>query len=91
MHYYTEIINLIIKEFNKKDEDRNQEFINNQFELMVHKFGNKLEQNHIKNPYKIAHNQLLKLLQMRINKTNLKINICDYIPECKTIYIMQYV
>ena len=89
MGYYTEIIDLIIKEFNNKE--RNLEFINNQFELMVHKFGNKLEQNHIKNPYKKAHNQLLKLLQVKINKTNLKINIYDYIPECKSIYVIQYV
>lgn len=89
MCYYTKIIDLIIKEFNNKDRD--QEFINNQFELMVHKFGNKLEQNHIKNPYKKAHNQLLKLLQIKINKTSLKINIYDFIPECKTIYVIQYV
>lgn len=89
MCYYTKIIELIINEF--KNENFDKEFIKNQFYSMVHKFGNKLEQNHIKNPYKKAHDQLLKLLQIKINKTDLKINIYDYIPKCKTIYVIQYV
>jgi len=89
MSYYLKIINLIIDEFHHENYDR--DLINNQFALMVYKFGSALNQNHIKNPYKKAHNQLLKLLQIKINKTNLKIDIHDYISECKSIYVIQYI
>lgn len=89
MSYYTKIIDLIIKEFTNNDRDI--DFIKNQFTLMTYKFGSILNNNQIKNPYKKAHNQLLKLLQIKLNKTNLKINIRDYIPECKSIYVIQYI
>lgn len=89
MAYYLRIINSIILELQNKD--RNKEFIKSQFDLMVNNFGNKLNQNKISNPYIKAQNQILKLLQIKINKTNLKLNIKEYILDCDTNYIIRYI
>lgn len=89
MAYYLRIINSIILELQNKD--RNKELIKSQFDLMVNNFGNKLNQNKISNPYIKAQNQILKLLQIKINKTNLKLNIKEYILDCDTNYIIRYI
>lgn len=87
--YYTDNINLIIEQFSKEHYDF--KLIESTFESIVFKFGNALSKYNIKNPYKKAHNHLLKLIQIKLNKTNLKINIYDFFPECKSIYVIQMV
>lgn len=89
MPYYTDNINIIIEEFSKEQYDF--KVIESIFESIVLKFGNVLLKRNIKNPYKKAHNQLLKLIQIKLNKMNLKINIYDFFPECKSIYVIQMI
>lgn len=89
MAYYTTIINHILDTLNQNEIQI--DLMINEFNLMVHKFGFQLLRNNIKHPYKKAHNQLLKILQMKIDKTKNKINIYDYIPECKSIYVLQLI
>lgn len=67
------------------------ELIKNHFDLMVNKFGKVLTNNHIKDPFKKAYNQLLKLLQIKLNKRKINIDIHNYIPRCNSIYIVQYI
>ena len=89
MTYYTMTINHILDTLSQ--DEWLIDTIIDEFDLMVHKFGSQLLRNNIKYPYQKAHNQLLKLLQVKINKTKNQINIYDYIPECKSIYVLQLI
>ena len=89
MTYFTTIISHIISTFKQEEWDINS--IKDEFDLMVLKYGKKLYERNVKHPYQKAHNQLLKYIQIKLNKTNLKINIYDYIPECKSIYVLQMI
>lgn len=88
MSYYNDMINIIINLMLEDNQD--VELIKNHFELMVNKFGKILTNNHIKDPYKKAYNQLLKLLQIKLNKRKINIDIHKYIPKCNSIYVVQY-
>lgn len=89
MSYYNNMINIVIDLMTENIQD--VEMIKNHFELMVNKFGKVLTNNHIKDPYKKAHNQLLKLLQIKLNKRKINIDVNKYIPKCNSIYIVQCV
>ena len=89
MSYYNNMINIIIDLMMENNPD--VELIRNHFDLMVNKFGKILTYNHIKDPYKKAYNQLLKLMQIKLNKRKINIEIHNYIPKCNSIYIVQYV
>lgn len=88
MSYYNNMINIIIDLMMENNPDI--ELIRNHFDLMVNKFGKILTYNHIKDPYKKAYNQLLKLLQIKLNKRKINIDIHNYIPRCDSIFIVQY-
>ena len=89
MSYYNNMINIIIDLMMENNPD--VELIKNHFDLMVNKFGKILTNNHIKDPFKKAYNQLLKLMQIKLNKRKINIDINNYIPRCNSIYIVQYV
>lgn len=88
MSYYNNMTNIIIDLMMENNPD--VELIKNHFELMVNKFGKILTNSHIKDPYKKAYNQLLKLLQIKLNKRKINIDIHKYIPRCNSIYVVQY-
>lgn len=80
----------IISEFKKQIPDKNliQEYFNESVTI----FGNALYRNcHTKNPYVKAYNQLIKYIQIKLNKLPIKYNISDYIIEPLKITVFQLV
>lgn len=86
-------IDLLFNELIKETKDL--DLINNCFDFIVGRFGLIYGKHKHQNPFKKGYDQLIKILQLKIKYYNLEhninINIYDYIPKMKSIYVIQMI
>ena len=86
----TKLTNEIVDEF--KNNTLNKNIIQSNFNDCIIIFGNILYKNqHIKNPYIKAYKQLIKYIQIKLNKLPIKYNISEYVTEPLKITVFQLV
>lgn len=86
-------IDLIFNELIKENKDF--VLIDNCFDFVVGRFGLIYDRYKQQTPFKKGYEQLIKILQLKMKHYNIKhnvdINIHDYIPKMKSMYIIQLI